>query len=166
MDSYSDTGSEELRSGGSNLKSVEVEEVEEGFSVIVRDFSESDCRLTAGTEVYRVFILVDVSVFEHTQERELGLSVVVRLHSNVFVAPVNRESHGTEGLTHLFDVFDSELTAHSSELFTADIVFGDVVNLFDFDFSRETVTVPALREHDVESGHAFIAGDDIHIDPV
>ena len=113
-----------------------------------------------------MFILVDVTCFEHTEEGELSLSVVVRLHGDVFVTPVNGESHGTKRLSHLFDVFNSQLTAHSSKLFTAYIVFGDVVNLFDFNFSRETVTVPALRKHDVVSGHAFVAGDDIHIDPV
>ena len=160
------TCGKEFRARGGNLQSVEVEEVEERGSFVVGYFGKGDCGFTAGTVVDRVFVLVDVAGFEHPQEGELRFCVVVRLHGDVFMAPVNGEPHGAQGLPHLFDVFDGEFAAHAAELFTGDIVFGDVVGLFHFDLGRQSVAVPALREHDVIAGHALVPGDDIHVNPV
>jgi hypothetical protein len=166
VDSHRNAGREQLRPGGGDLDAVEVEVVEFGGAGGVVDLGERDCRLAPGAEVHRMLALVDVAGFEHLQKRRLGLSVVVREHGDVLVAPVGGEPEPPHGRPHLLDVPDREVVAHLPELLSRYIIFGDPVCLLDLYLGGEAVAVPPLREHDVVTAHTLVARDEVDVAPV
>ncbi|VVB87895.1 Uncharacterised protein [uncultured archaeon] len=111
-------------------------------------------------------LLVDSAAVVHLNKRALGFPEIGRLHSNVLVAPVDRETKAAQAFSHAPDVLCGKLDAHPAELLPRDLALCDAIEFFHFDFCGKTVAVPAFGEHHIVAAHPLIARHEIDVAPV
>src|SRR5882762_4575866 len=101
-----------------------------------------------GTPVDATLLFVRNSLFEHAQEKPLVPAVIFRFTGRDFAAPVVAETETAQNALELLDVFVGPLAR-------VRVVFDRGV------FRGKTESVPAHRVKNIESAHAFYAGDDV-----
>ncbi len=159
-------GCQQFGSCSGHIQFIEMEIVQSGLPGIILYFGKSDGCLTAGTPVHGMVRPVYPIAMVHLHKGVLGLAVVLWLHGDVLITPVDAKSQPAHSIAHLPNVSGCQFFAQTPELSTRHLVFGNVVYLLHFDLGRQAVAVPALGEHNIISAHPFIAGNEIYVAPV
>jgi len=143
-----------------------MEIVQSSLPGIIFHFGKCDGCLAAGAPVHRMVCLVYPAAIVHLYKGVLGLAVVLWLHGDVLIAPVDAEGQPAHSTAHLLYVTGCQFFAQAPELSTRHLVLGDVMYLLHLDLGRQAVAVPTLWEHHIISTHPFVPGNEIDIAPV
>ena len=159
-------GCQQFGSCSGHIQFTEMEIVQGGLPGIIFHFGKCDGCLAAGAPVHRMVCLVYPAAMVHLHKGVLGLAVVLWLHGDVLVTPVDAEGQPAHSIAHLLYVTGCQFFAQPPELCTRHLVFCNVVYFLHLDLGRQAVAVPALWKHYIISAHAFVPGNEIYVTPV